>query len=183
MTDKTILTPVVPQVREYKHEFSEILTIDDVFTPEECHGIIHDFGEDLDGAKLIEPGPLSFPLMDKLLDVAMMANERYEFEVDHFEGVAISCFNPGEGADWGKGLGTGRAANRKMCLVVQLSSQGSYSGGNLQIVTDSDSPFSAERRQGSVIVFPSWEQHRVAVVSEGERWSLTAWASGGNRFR
>lgn len=200
--NSTILTPMTPQVRSYKHEFGQLLTTEAAFTPEECHGIIHEFGDDIEQAAVrnnedapevsdfrksdicwIPPNPTSFPLMDKLLEIVMTANVRYEFEIDHFEAFQLTRYGVDGHYDWHKDIGTDRAAHRKLSLSVQLSSPDSYEGGELQIMTGGDKNFVALKDQGSVTLFPSWERHRVTPVTKGERWALVTWASGGSRFR
>ena len=66
--------------------------------------------------------------------------------------------------------------DRKLSVVVQLSNSNNYSGGQLEFKeTEAPSQFST---QGSIIVFPSYLQHRVTEVTEGVRYSLVCWAEG-----
>ena len=70
---------------------------------------------------------------------------------------------------------------RKLSLIVQLSDKKSYEGGAFEIksVTGAalDVPENALSR-GSVIVFPSYLEHRIAPVTSGVRHSLVGWYHG-----
>ena len=71
-------------------------------------------------------------------------------------------------------------------MVVQLSDPAEYEGGQLQlfdVYEDSDADElddfdAAASAQGSVIVFPSFEYHRVLPMRSGTRFSLVTWVSG-----
>lgn len=70
-----------------------------------------------------------------------------------------------------------RAMHRKLSVVVQLSDPSTYNGGNLEL--KHEPPNVAElRARGTVIVFPSFHQHRVTPVTSGLRFSLVAWHDG-----
>ena len=69
------------------------------------------------------------------------------------------------------------ARRRKLTVVAQLSEDGDYEGGALEVNGDG-APRVASRAQGGGIAFPSFALHRVAPVTRGRRWSLTIWAHG-----
>lgn len=71
--------------------------------------------------------------------------------------------------------------DRKLSLVVQLSDPDSYTGGKLELAND-PLPEGTFRNQGDVIVFPSFNRHRVTPVKLGVRYSLVTWFVG-NKFR
>lgn len=198
----TILTAMTPTTRSYKHELGQLLSSPDFLSPEECEQIITEFGDDVEPGMITEgedgvvhtsyrsadiamiaPNPQSFQFMDKALNLMMQANERFEFEIDHFEGFQLTRYGVGGHYNWHKDIGVGRAGHRKLSMTVQLSSPADYEGGELQIIDSQDTPYVADKRQGSVIVFPSWERHRVTPITKGERWALVTWASGHSRFR
>lgn len=68
--------------------------------------------------------------------------------------------------------------DRKLSVVVQLSDPDSYEGGEFQF--DRCEPISTEmfRPQGSLIIFPSFQWHRVTEVTKGIRHSLVMWVDG-----
>lgn len=67
---------------------------------------------------------------------------------------------------------------RKLSMVIQLSDPSEYEGGDLQF-TEVENPVRDDlRKQGSIIVFPSYLQHAVTPVTKGRRYSLVLWISG-----
>jgi len=66
---------------------------------------------------------------------------------------------------------------RKLSMVVQLSDPAGYIGGNLQLMV-SGAAKSMPRDRGSVVIFPSWQVHRVTPLESGVRYSLVAWIWG-----
>lgn len=58
-------------------------------------------------------------------------------------------------------------ANRRMNLIIQLSDQSSYDGGDL-IVGD----YQCTRQVGSAILFPAVLMHKVTTITKGQRYSL-----------
>lgn len=201
MTD-TILTSMTPRFRSYKHDLSTVMHTNEVFTPEECQNIIDTFGKDMepgvlntsegnveDGSirecslKWIEPTPDAFPFMDRLLRLVMHVNQRFEFEVDTFEGFQLTRYDEGHHYDWHKDIGPSIAGHRKLSISVQLTSPDEYEGGELEMWIKRDKRHLCTKDHGSAIVFPSWEMHRVLPVTKGTRWALITWASGASRFR
>jgi len=65
--------------------------------------------------------------------------------------------------------------DRKITMVVQLSDDEDYVGGDLHL-TISEQQLS--RKKGSIIAFPSLFAHQVNPILKGERWSLISWAWG-----
>jgi PKHD-type hydroxylase len=60
---------------------------------------------------------------------------------------------------------------------VQLSDPADYDGGELEFMMHR-SVVQAERAQGTVVLFPSFLQHRVRPVTRGVRRSLVFWVHG-----
>ena len=66
--------------------------------------------------------------------------------------------------------------DRKLSVSIQLSDPDEYDGGDLEFKifkTPED-----YRKQGSVIVFPSYLEHQVTPVTKGTRYSLVSWIEG-----
>lgn len=93
---------------------------------------------------------------------------QYHAPGDHFG------WHQDRGDDW-------RRPQRKLALAVMLSDPFEYEGGEFQIFDGQEITLKAKEK-GSVIVFPSFIQHRVLPVTSGVRRSLIAWACG-PRFR
>ena len=104
-------------------------------------------------------------------------NARYQFNLNGFlEDIQFTQYQPGGHYRWHMDFGHGDFAKRKLSIVAQLSDPEEYEGGNLQFFDGSES--TAPRDLGSVIIFPSFMQHRVLPVTEGTRFSLVLWSSG-----
>jgi len=74
-------------------------------------------------------------------------------------------------------LESDRAFDRKLSVVVQLSDAEDYAGGKFEFfgLPDPGGPFAA---RGSILIFPSFLQHRVLPVTAGLRRSLVTWIEG-----
>lgn len=69
------------------------------------------------------------------------------------------------------------AYDRKLSVVIQLSARESYAGGEFEFSTV-EPPGAAFEPRGSVLIFPSFLQHRVLPVTQGIRHSLVTWVEG-----
>lgn len=67
---------------------------------------------------------------------------------------------------------------RKLSMVVQLSDPKEYEGGDLRFAEVENPTIEDLRKQGTVVVFPSYLQHAVTPVTKGKRHSLVLWLSG-----
>lgn len=67
--------------------------------------------------------------------------------------------------------------DRKISVTVQLSDPSEYEGGKFEFL-ETGQPKEEARMKGTVLMFPSYLQHRVTPVTEGVRKSLVAWFSG-----
>jgi len=130
-------------------------------------------------------------IYDKLAAVVARANRRYDFDLIGFtEDLQFTEYD-GAGAfyTWHQDGLDGALAVRKLSMVVQLSDPDDYVGGELEFFAlDGDESATASdrraamRTQGTVVVFPSFEYHRVAPLRSGVRRSLVCWV-GGPAFR
>jgi PKHD-type hydroxylase len=67
---------------------------------------------------------------------------------------------------------------RKLSLVVLLSDETEYEGGDFEVFVDQSPQPIGVRTKGALIVFPSFVQHRVTPVTKGYRQSLVAFLVG-----
>lgn len=65
-------------------------------------------------------------------------------------------------------------AVRKMSVVLQLSDDKNYEGGDFEMFRIGKVP----RERGTLIFFPSFVVHRVLPVTSGTRHSLVSWIAG-----
>jgi PKHD-type hydroxylase len=197
-TQRAILTGGQPNYKDYEHGLDQWMS-SPLFNANECKQIIA-LGDDMDSAKVtpdgiedhkirdgkvkfLVPNETTIPLMDKLLQVVTNANAVFQFDIDSFEAIQLARYDEGDHYAWHKDIGNGQSQYRKLSLSVQLSADSDYEGGDFQFWGPDGSPHSVTRELGSVIVFPSWERHRVTPVTRGTRWSLVAWSAGYYRFR
>lgn len=127
-------------------------------------------------------------IYSKLATVAQKANRRYEFDLTGFEeNLQFTVYDrPGAFYTWHQDGLDGPVAHRKLSMVVQLSDPEDYRGAELQFfdVTEDyddehlDAFTEASTLQGTVVVFPSLEYHRVLPLRSGVRYSLVSWVSG-----
>lgn len=116
-------------------------------------------------------------IYEKLSQFVMACNDgRYGFDLVGFgEHIQLGRYVPGDHYSWHQDFGGGPFSIRKLSLVLQLSDPSSYEGGELEFQGFTDK---AEKQQGDLMIFPSFNPHRVTPVTKGERYSLVAWISG-----
>jgi len=108
-------------------------------------------------------------------------NEGYGYQLTGFmEGAQIAWYEAGGAGgdghyDWHVDIGPGPYSLRKLSMSVQLSDPADYDGGELEFMASAESGI---RTRGSLIVFPSFLQHRVTPVTRGIRASMVSWIAG-----
>jgi PKHD-type hydroxylase len=65
---------------------------------------------------------------------------------------------------------------RKLSISILLSDPSEFEGGELQFKGIEDNNILT--KQGTIVVFPSFVEHRVTPVTKGVRYSAVTWASG-----
>jgi len=65
---------------------------------------------------------------------------------------------------------------RKLSVSILLSDPSEFEGGELQFKGAEDEKIFT--KQGSIVVFPSFIEHRVTPVTKGVRYSAVTWISG-----
>ena len=105
------------------------------------------------------------------------ANRNCQFELNGFEVFQIAAYQNGGHYDWHMDLGKGPTSTRKLGISLQLSDGNDYEGGDLEF-RGGGAPPVAPRDIGTMIVFPSFMQHRITPVTRGVRRSLVAWVHG-----
>jgi PKHD-type hydroxylase len=121
-------------------------------------------------------------VMDRLIDLVRRSNlNHFGFDLTAFEEspqVAIYTAQDAGHFAWHSDIGGGPvSAKRKLTLVLQLSPDDAYEGGDLEFMPGAQ-VLTANRTQGCVSVFPSFTLHQVTPVASGVRHSLTVWAHG-----
>ncbi len=106
------------------------------------------------------------------------------FDISSVEELQLTRYPPGAFYDFHiDGFGTKRFSVkgnvRKISLSIQLNED--YEGGEFQIARCRQGEIeidTLEKSTGSLIIFPSALEHRVAPVTSGIRYSLVAWFLG-----
>ncbi len=165
----------------------------DGFTVEECDKIIETFkNSEKEVAstfnndneyrktkiKWIEPSDENKWIYEKLFDLTKIANkELYRFHITGIHDfIQFSEYDSLIGGKYDKHIDVGDSnihACRKLSVILQLSDENHYEGGDVCI---RDNPVS--RKQGTVAVFPSFLEHNVNKVTKGVRYSLVLWIYG-----
>lgn len=107
-------------------------------------------------------------------------NQGFQFAIDGWSGgCQISRYSANQQGhyDWHLDIGTGLTSRRKVSMSLQLSSDDDYKGGELEFRAYA-SDKKVIRQKGTLIMFPSYLEHRVTPVTEGERFSLVVWVDG-----
>jgi PKHD-type hydroxylase len=120
---------------------------------------------------------------EELLMSVLNLNDRF-FQFDIFgivEGFQFTNYKaPSD--KYGKHLD--RAINtvtRKLSISIQLTDPKDYEGGELNLY-EQDEGKVMDKKQGTLIMFPSYVLHEVMPVTKGERNSLVTWVTG-NQFK
>lgn len=196
----TYSDPFIDYYSNKNLDFMNFYTFDNVFTPEEIDYII-ELGNNLnlrDGkvnggrndlntdVRKSEIGFFNVDedtkwIFDRIAQHVLIANEEmWNFDLSGF-GDSIQFtkyYGDGGHYDWHADIGDS-VPHRKISVVVQLSDEEEYDGGNLQFNIGPYYP-QAPKTKGSMVIFPTYMLHRVTPVVDGLRMSLVSWVSGPN---
>lgn len=79
--------------------------------------------------------------------------------------------------DWHMDAGPPKdGVQRKLSISILLSDPSDFEGGELQFKDIEDQKILT--KQGSIVVFPSFIEHRVTPVTKGVRYSAVTWVQG-----
>jgi len=191
--NQAVIYPFRPSLQIAKH--TPFVMIDNFFSKSECGKIVGLMGNQGHRAMIegngnarenpevrgttvfgVEPDKSTSWIFERLNDVTVKANfDLWGFDLFGFcEGIQISKYNVGDHYDWHMDIGGGVLSQRKLSIVAQLTDEKEYVGGELEFFGLGD----AQKQIGTLILFPSYMQHRVRPVTEGQRHSLVAWISG-----
>lgn len=119
-------------------------------------------------------------VITKLQNIVERINwQFYRFDIVGFEPIQFTIYDdPGDFYSAHIDINHNSGLMRKISLIVQLSDETTYQGGELEIFHTEHSYLPATNKQGSVIAFPSFLVHRIKPITKGKRYSLVAWAVG-----
>lgn len=130
--------------------------------------------------------PNLFWLFEKLsYGIRQVNQDMFKFDLDYIQALQFTSYSK-EGDNYREHIDIldGYSAiteYRKLSFSVQLSDSQSYTGGDLIVGPDAirmEAPVS--RRQGDIIFFPSFMNHKVTPIETGFRHSLVGWVCGPN---
>ncbi len=126
----------------------------------------------------LEPTEETQWIYNRIAELGTAINaQRYGFDLQGFlQPLQLAEYGAGEYFDWHLDFTGGPGSHRKLSVTVQLSDEDAYEGGDLQFQVNEVE--TAPRRKGTVVVFPSFIQHRVTEVTSGTRHSIVGWLSG-----
>jgi PKHD-type hydroxylase len=140
------------------------------------------------GTAWIPPSDDTWWIYERIGRVAERANVDYGFDLTGFaEDLQFTIYDEvGSFYTWHQDGLDGNVASRKLSIVIQLSDPAAYEGARLEffdVASDLDDDeydqfCEASGRQGTAVVFPSWEYHQVQPLAAGVRHSLVAWVNG-----
>lgn len=122
-------------------------------------------------------------------------NSGWNLKVDWFEPIQFTKYLSTEKGHYNWHVDIGRpygennpkwlGKQRKISAVISLSDPDDYEGGDFEFNfknklpgLDTNWPVPELKKQGSVVVFPSFHWHRVKPVTKGTRYSLVLWSLG-----
>lgn len=170
---------------------------ENALTPEQCDEVIeyakmqkmydgavgeaHVVENNLRKSKVVflPPTPTMSPIYGRLTDVVNHLNDQFfKFDLHSFsEHLQFTQYNAPDGNyNWHVDRAY-QMITRKLSIIVQLSDENDYDGGDFQIFRH-ETPLSLSRKRGTLIAFPSYVVHRVSAVTKGTRHSLVGWING-----
>ena len=204
MTSMSILNPA------YRRDnLAPFYVLDDIFTDEEldritayCKGlgtekaqVVQSRGNIVTDDKLRRSDILMHRanrenkwIFDRVVEAFEMANrDAYNFELDGFNVFQYSEYNdPGAHYEYHMDVSFASVSDRfiigrKLSLSIMLNDESEFTGGEFQMVIDSqtmEKPLTVPHKRGRFVFFPAFLVHRVAPVKSGSRKSLVFWALG-----
>lgn len=105
-------------------------------------------------------------------------NAGWNFDIEFPRSVQIARYK-GDGGhyEWHRDVFIPQdGKQRKLSVVLLLNDSSEFEGGEFQFKEVKS--FDSMRKVGSVIVFPSYMEHRVTPVTKGTRYTATCWIYG-----
>lgn len=118
-------------------------------------------------------------LYQKLTHFVLSCNfARYNYDLTGFiEPLQLIKYVKGDHYKWHQDNGSNSTSTRKLSVVLLLSDEDEYSGGELEFAPSTPVPL-RPKTKGTLAIFPPTEPHRVTKVTKGERYTLVGWVNG-----
>lgn len=122
----------------------------------------------------LEPSPENQWIFDRLATaVATINADHFHFNITAFESLQLATYKANGYFNWHQDV-TYQTMSRKLSFTLQLTDPSKYDNGDLELFMEG--PMSRER--GAMVLFPSYQVHRVTKITSGVRHSLVAWILG-----
>lgn len=119
-------------------------------------------------------------LFDLVFTYIKEANKKvWNYDISGMESVQLGKYSDGGHYEWHVDSDevSPDGYERKLSCSIQLSNEDSYVGGDLMFKIPM-AEYTAPRKQGTIVVFPSALWHKVTPVTEGTRFSAVSWMRG-----
>ena len=120
-------------------------------------------------------------IVNALLGFGNQANHSsWGMNIDTISSIQFTDYTKEQHYDWHMDTYERGPDMRKVSIIVQLTDSDDYEGGDFQFrhYGGQVEEVPILRQRGTVLVFPSWLEHRVTPVTKGKRQTLVAWMSG-----
>lgn len=114
------------------------------------------------------------------LMVSLLNSQHYKYDLTGFDEPLyhVTYLADDQGHyDWHIDKNGDNQPTRKLSITFQMTDPAAYDGGNLEINAYGSIDV-CPRDRGKLILFPSYEVHRVTPVTRGTRSALVAWIVG-----
>lgn len=168
------------------------------FTDEECDKIVelakdlesHDAttfgGSGSDGRKtriswIPDSGEEFSELHTKMRAYCLEANKQWGVSLSNLPPIQFTQYKDvGHKYDWHHDINWSRddGLHRKISIVVQLSDEDDYEGGDFSFRYIPQPDAEEIRKRGTVLVFLPYHYHMVSEITKGSRNSLVGWFEG-----
>lgn len=104
-----------------------------------------------------------------------MANKsaNWNFDINFCEEIQIGKYEQGGKYNWHIDTRSNEKIVRKLSVSILLNDD--FEGGEFEFKKEN---LNVTLKKGSILVFPSYLEHRIAPVISGVRYSAVAWVSG-----
>jgi PKHD-type hydroxylase len=105
----------------------------------------------------------------------------WNFQFHQYESFQFTEYKKNQYYKWHHDSFLHDKVTRKLSGIITLSDPKDYTGGELEIKTSENKIIKIGKQpRGTMMVFPSFLQHRVKPVTSGTRHTLVMWARGEN---
>lgn len=116
------------------------------------------------------PRPLHGALAPAIQTTRVINQMNWQFDLDH-AAVGAWMQTYGVGNDYDLHCDAAPGQMRKLTAVVFLTDPAEYAGGSLKLRIEPRN-YLISKKQGTIVIFPSWVTHRVDPVTEGVRQTI-----------